>query len=417
MTPFRREFAFVARRRVGAYAIILGAALACFAAQFSRPAAAGDPASTYDLRRKYVPELEGYYLLDRQQSEAQSISLLLPTPLVTRQHTIEEFRETVIEPQPPDAFQVNFILERLQFQKSDRKREIRYDSITDSPTAETALPATLIGHPMAVRLTPTGHGRATPSASAPAASQPAAIPAPPPPAEVPVASRGTADPRLKPSASRPAAARPVQPRRPPPNDFDRDRVQERIVRWTQEFLPDHPVRAGDSWWLHYDETRMNFVTLHHDLQFTLEEVRPESGRDVARISLKGQCRAEISQEAAPAENQTRTVKLKNGVWSGELYFDMQRGGLDRAALRHDHDLSSEMKSTNKGIDITLGVSAQRIWSIKYSRYPAPRPIVVQSSRPAAVHGRPGRPVTPPRVVPPGAPATRPDSSRSRPGAQ
>lgn len=397
-------------RRFATYAVAAAAVAAAFS--FGAPphrAFAAPPQKTYDLRRTFVLEAAHYYVFEREQSDSQTITLLMPTPYVTRQRVIEDYRETTCNPLPDGLFEVSYILERAQLHRTDnnRKKNIQYDSLTDQPGPETTMLAAIIQHPISAKLRVSGLGDSVPPpASAPSVVRDMPVAAATAPASAPAAA---SRPVGGAASSRPAAVRrPVTPRKAPA-EFDRDVVLERVTRWTHDWLPDAPVAVGESWWLHFSELRATFVLLRHDLKFTLREVRETDGRTLAVIDMTGGCRIDISSDTPQAENQTREVTLKSAAWSGEFTFDLTRGRLDRATIRHDHDLAADMKSAKAGgIDITLGNSAQRTWTIRSSDNPPPRPIVAQSSRSASG----GRAPRPPRPVPPAQkPASAPGGAR------
>lgn len=348
---------------------------------------AWQPASTekHALRRHFAIDDTVYYVVDREISTRH---VLLNVPLVTRRKHVDEWAERIHSLAPDGSANIEWILERVQYQKSDLKGDYRFDSLTDPPNQETRSATALVGQKLVARQKATGaatlggvSGDKPPTASARNAA----------PAPAPAANAGSSAAAPQPSAtaaSRPAssaASRPAGVRPRPVNRaralYDREEILRFIARLTTDFLPAQPVASGESWTIEFDEQKPTFGKITHRLTCTLRQIVEADGGHTALIGVSGDCTVNAA-DAAEAAGDEASIVLKSARWSGDIRFDVDRGRLHSLTLRSD--LSMALVSDDpKKKDFSLEMAEQQTIRVGVSTQPPVRPIVVQTQRPSA----------------------------------
>lgn len=347
---------------------------------------ASQPTSTekHALRRHFKIDDSLYYVVERDISTRH---VLLNVPLVTRRKHVDEWAERIHSLAPDGSANIEWILERVQYQKSDLKGDYRFDSLTDLPNQETRSATALIGQKLVARQKPNG----TAAVSGGSADKPhavtekttAPVSAPATPAGSTAASQPAANVASRPSttaASRPAGARP----RPAIRSralYDREEILRFIARLTTDFLPATPVAAGESWTIEFDELKPTFGKVTHRLTCTLRQIVDADGGRTALIGVNGDS-AVNEADASEAAGDEASIVLKNARWSGDIRFDVERGRLHSLTLRSD--LSMALVSDDpKKKEFSLEMAEQQTIRVGVSTQPPVRPIVVQSQRPGA----------------------------------
>lgn len=367
------------------------------------------PDERVTLRRQFAPGQTNFYILEHDETTRQSFSLM-PIPIMEQRRCTDALMEHVLRVRADGSAEVEWKLDRVQYQKSGQHGDVRWDSAGGmNPVPEAMAASMLLGQTLRTVQKPFGELEAVASAPATASASSRAA------ATQGVGYGGaTGGPRGPSPLVRPAAGR------GPGGFYDADSYQRMLARVASEFLPPGPVAVGQTWRMRVEEVKPSLGTLVHQLRYTLKAAGGAVGARTAVIGVEGECTIE-PPAPTPGPSKVKTkLTLKKGAWTGEIQFDLEKGRVRAATLRHENDIEAEMTGGDANMTFNLGQAEER--TVRFRSVPQlpAKPIKVQATRPVTSAAGAARvsPTTRPalRLNPAGVPATQRGVNRARPGA-
>lgn len=185
------------------------------------------------------------------------------------------------------------------------------------------------------------------------------------------------------------------------------------------WMPETPVREGESWTKNLSEEVRTFGTLKTLLTCKLKSVRKSGDRRIATVELSGDLTLIPATQPAPASRpattqegqkplsprqQEKEFSLDKGICKGTVEFDVDHGDLVSMNLHREANFVAKITSEKSG-PMELRSGSSHILKVKSGKTAPPKPIIV---------GGPKPPESPPEEKPPvqrRTPTTRPSIPR------
>ncbi len=139
-----------------------------------------------------------------------------------------------------------------------------------------------------------------------------------------------------------------------------DEAQRSTLEQGFTAMPDKPVKAGDAWKNEFKMTNP-FGVLTAAFAFTMKGVETINGREVVRIASTGTIKA--APGAAPAAMGPMTVAIGDGTSTGETFFDIKRGRVQKATSIVELPMTMNMTGPD-GTSISLQAASKATTTIE-----------------------------------------------------
>jgi len=170
------------------------------------------------------------------------------------------------------------------------------------------------------------------------------------------------------------------------------------------WLPDRPLREGESWERRHREEKKTFGTVETVLKGTLKQVQSSGGRQIALLEFEGD--VTLSPPEAPAESAATTrpgakrdFKLEGTICQGNAEFDLTHGRLVNLTIRRELAFVADVES-EESEKMQLKSGSSFLMKVRVTEDAPPQPIIIGGPKPPRLEEDiEGQPQTAPRTRP------------------